>query len=272
MARRRTGLVKADAETTGGIEIMEGPQPTGGSDAADSPDGGYAAAGYVSGYDTQAGGHSVERPAEHPEDILAEPPDARDVSAELAAPPRRKLPWLTLVLSACVVAAAAFSGGALVEKHHLNGSTTAGRSGFPTAATGGGTAGGGGRFGQTGGGTGTTAGGGTAANGLTVGTVKLVDGKTLYVTDAQGNIVKVTTGGSTKITESKSGKVSDLKAGQSVTVLGTKGSDGNVTATTVTEGGSTAGGFGGFPGGGFGGGSGGGFGGGTGGAGGGTGN
>ncbi|MYS19202.1 hypothetical protein GTW78_02760, partial [Streptomyces sp. SID4948] len=76
-------------------------------------------------------------PVERPEDILAEPPDARDISAELAAPPRRKLPWLTLALSACIVAAGAFAGGALVEKNHLGGGSrsnpfaqlAAGRSG-----------------------------------------------------------------------------------------------------------------------------------------------
>ena len=253
MARRRTELVKAAAdpdllpreraprvpaarETVGGIEFAD--------------EGEYAA---------EPAAHYPERP----EDVLAQPPDARDISAELAAPPRRKLPWLTLALSACVVAAGAFSGGALVEKHHLGGGTTAGRGfTFPTGAggrTGTGTGGGrtfGGGFGGAGG---TGSGSGT---GVTIGTVKLVDGSTIYVSDAQGDIVKVTTGGSTKVTESKTGKVSDLKAGQSVTVLGAKKSNGDVAATTVTQGGG-AGGFGGF--GGFGGGASGGTGAGTGG-------
>jgi hypothetical protein len=246
MARRRTELVKATADTTeltpfseafGEVESVEGtglPVPSGTLDA-------------------------------HPEDILAEPPDARDISAELAAPPRRKLPWLTLLLSAGVVAAAAFTGGALVEKNHLQSSTTASRGTFGgatgaggtrTGATGGGTrtgagtAGGGtGRTGAAGGGTGTT--GGTGTSGLTIGTIKLIDGRTIYVTDAQGNIVKVTTGGSTKVTESKDGKVSDLQPGQSVTIRGSQNPSGDIAATTVTEGGPTPGGFGGF--GGFGG-------------------
>lgn len=200
-------------------------------------------------------------PAERPEDVLAEPPDARDISAELAAPPRRRLPWLTLLLSAGIVAAAAFAGGALVEKHHLNGSSS--RSPFASLAGGrGGTAG------ATGAGTGTGrgygfggaessagAGAGGVAGGLTFGTVKLVDGDTIYLTDVQGDTVKVTTSGSTKVTESKEGKVSDLKPGQTVTVRGARDSAGNVAASTVTEGGTVPsfGGFGGFGAGGSGG-------------------
>ncbi|WUH92092.1 hypothetical protein OG900_19580 [Streptomyces sp. NBC_00433] len=255
MARRRSELVKADDSGTdllplvpeqgaGGIEILRG------SDIVEGRGG---------------------LPGERPEDVLAQPPDARDISAELAAPPRRKLPWLTLLLSAGVVAAAAFAGGALVEKHHLNDTASAGNpfagltGGRGAAAAGAGasrfgggtTAGTGtGRFG--GGataGTGTTAGAGGGAAGLTFGTVKLVDGSTIYVTDAQGDIVKVTTGASTKVTESKDGKVTDLKPGQTVTVRGSKGASGDVAATTVTEGATQPTGFGGF--GGFGGGAGG---------------
>ncbi|WP_329134372.1 hypothetical protein OG552_18790 [Streptomyces sp. NBC_01476] len=202
-------------------------------------------------------GEIVAGPAERPEDVLAEPPDARDISAELAAPPRRKLPWLTLILAACVVAAGAFSAGALVEKHQGGGSGSnpfaalaSARGGTGTGTgTGGRTFGGfgGGASAGTGTGTGTGTGSGTgAAGGVTFGTVKLVDGSTIYVTDAQGNIVKVTTGGSTKVSETKEGKVSDLKAGQTVTVRGTAGSNGDIAATTVTQGSIPAGGFGGF--------------------------
>ncbi len=238
MARRRTELVKAAAAD------LERRSPEGASrlPAPREPSGTIEIL-------AETGRPAAERAypegpgdvlASRPEDILAEPPDARDVSAELAAPPRRKLPWLTLLLAAGVVATGAFAGGALVEKHHLQGSPTAGRGfSFPTA--GGGRAGGFGGFGSGAGG----ATGGSGGSGVTVGTVKLVDGDTIYLTDAQGDTVKVTTGGSTKVTESKTGKVSDLKPGQSVTVLGTKGSDGDVAATTVTQGGGF-GGFGGF--------------------------
>jgi hypothetical protein len=260
MARRRTELDRAAAGKR--LPAPASP-PVGGIEILDSADGTAAApepaTERLPAIPEQQGPFELaELDGQRPEDVLAEPPDARDVSAELAAPPRRKLPWLTLVLSACVVAAAAFSGGALVEKHQLHGGSAGRGSAFSAAAgsarqsTSGRT--GTGAFGASGGSQ--ASGGGAAAGGLTVGTVKLVDGNTVYVSDAQGDIVKVTTGSSTKVTENKSGKVSDLKAGQSVTVVGTKGSDGTVKATTVTEGGSS-GGFGGFGGGfgGFGGGS-----------------
>ena len=165
----------------------------------------------------------------HPEEILAEAPDGRDVAAELAAPPRRRLPWLPLLLVAGTIAGAAFAGGASYEKG--NGSATAG---FPTGASRGTGTGG---FAGFGGGTGTGTAGGTAANTPTSGTVKLVDGSTVYLTTTSGGVVKVTTKGSTKITTAQTGKTADLKPGQTVTVEGSTDSSGNVAATTVTEGG-----------------------------------
>jgi hypothetical protein len=176
-----------------------------------------------------------------PEQILAEPPDARDIAAELAAPPRRKLPWLTLALAGGVIAALAFSGGALIEKNNLKSTSSSAASAFAGFARGGrtgtGGAGGTGAAGST---------GGTAGGGATVGTVKLVDGSTVYVTDGSGNVVKVTTGKSTKISVAKDGKVSDLQPGQSVTISGTTDSSGNLAATTVTEGAAPTGAGGGF--------------------------
>ncbi len=65
--------------------------------------------------------------------------------------------------------------------------------------------------------------------------MKLVDGSTIYVTDATGNIVKVTTGGSTKVSIAQAGKVSQLKPGSTVTVRGTADASGDVAATTVTQ-------------------------------------
>ena len=190
-----------------------------------------------------------------PEEILAEPPDARDIAAELAAPPRRKLPWLTLLLCGGVIAALGFTGGALVEKNNVKGgSSAAGFAGFARggAATGtgaAGAAGAGGTAGRTGAaGGGGGFGGGGAGGGATVGTVKLVDGSTVYLTTSSGSVVKVTTGKSTKVSVTKNGKVGDLQPGQSVTVQGSTDSSGNLAATTVTEGTSpfAGGGFGGF--------------------------
>lgn len=245
MARRRSELARRPAGRLDGRST--GPGTGAGS--------GEAATELLPLVPEPAGGGAVV-PAPRPEDVLAEPPDARDVSAELAAPPRRKLPWLTLLLSAGVVAVAAFTGGVLVEKHHKDSANpfsqlAVSRAGSSSGAgrTGGGFGfGGGGATAGGGSGTGTGAG---AAGGLTLGTVKLVDGDTIYLTDAQGDTVKVTTNGSTKVTQSKDGKVSDLKPGQTVTVRGTRSASGDVTATTVTQGEGAASGFGGgggFPG------------------------
>ncbi|KPI11212.1 hypothetical protein OV450_3172 [Actinobacteria bacterium OV450] len=195
-------------------------------------------------------------PAADPERILSEPPDTRDISAELAAPPRPRLPWLTLLLSGGVVAGLAFTGGALVEKSHLQGSAGAGfgngaagrnfaaGAGGGQGRTGSGQAQGAAGQGRTGGGQngqwqgfGGGTGGPAAGGGVTTGTVKLVDGTTLYVTDTQGNVVKVTTDGSTQITQAKAGKVADLQPGQTVTVRGSRNDSGDVAATTVAQGG-----------------------------------
>ncbi|MDH6576482.1 DUF5666 domain-containing protein [Kitasatospora sp. MAP5-34] len=188
-------------------------------------------------------------------ELLATPPDARDITAELAAAPRRKLPWLSLGLAGAAIATAAFAGGAWYEKG--NGTTT----GTSTRAAGQGARGAGGGAGGYGGG----AGGGTrrsgqggAGGGFARGTVKAVDGSTVYLTDANGNTIKVTTAATTKIQLSKDGQVADLQPGQSVVVVGTPDASGGYAATQLTEGGTT-----GFGGGGGGGGFGGGGGGGT---------
>lgn len=187
-------------------------------------------------------------------DLLTPPEGMRDVDAELAAPPRAKLPRVTLLLAAGVLLAGGFFAGVKVDRWQ-NG--TGGETARGTAAGAGrqNAAGQGQTAGNTAGGTaGTAAGqGGTRANaagaGATVGTVKLVDGSTVYVTDASGTIVKVTTNADTKIQVSQAGKPADLKPGDTVVVRGAAGADGTVAASTVTQGqagaGLTSGGFGG---------------------------
>ncbi|MEV7772932.1 hypothetical protein [Kitasatospora sp. NPDC086791] len=198
--------------------------------------------------------------------LLSTPPDARDVSGELAAPPRRKLPWISLALAGGVIATGAFAGGVWYQQ---NNGTTDGKSSRPSAAAGAQRpAAGGGGYGQAGGGQGGAgqngsgrrgqgAGQGTGQGqgqggqpGFARGTVKAVDGNVVYLTDSNGNTVKVTTGDATKVQLNKEGKVADLQPGQSVTVVGTPDANGGYTANQLVEG-SAAGGFGG---GGFGGG------------------
>ncbi|MBP0453771.1 hypothetical protein J5Y04_30135 [Kitasatospora sp. RG8] len=184
--------------------------------------------------------------------LLSTAPDARDVTAELAAPPRRKLPWLSLALGGAVIATAAFAGGVWYEKD--NGSGGSGRAVAaggqqqrgPGAAPG---QNGNRRNGQGGQGAGQGGPGAGGQGGFTRGTVKAVDGTTVYLTDANGNTVKVTTGDATKVQLNKEGKVTDLQPGQSVTVMGTPDANGGYNATQLVEGASGFGGAGGFGGG-----------------------
>ncbi|MBD0671117.1 DUF5666 domain-containing protein [Streptomyces sp. CBMA156] len=191
--------------------------------------------------------------------LLATPPDGRDVSAELAAPPRRKLPWLSLVLAGGVIATGAFAGGVRYQQDHgASGGKSARPAAAPAAAGGGYGQGNSRRGGQGQGAQGQSGQGGQGGQGgqagFARGTVKAVDGTTVYLTDTNGNTVKVTTGDATKVQLNKEGKVADLQPGQSVTVVGTPDANGGYTASQLVEGAAAAGGFGGASGGGNGGG------------------
>jgi hypothetical protein len=169
-------------------------------------------------------------------DLLSTPiDDGDDLTAVLTRRPRARLPSLTLVLAAIVVASAGFLGGALVGKHY--GSSGSGglaaefsrfagagaaasaspgassRSGFPGA-------GGGGLFG-----------GGNA----TIGTIKLVDNGTVYVQTTTGDVVQVTTSAGTKVTVSSTVPVKDLQPGETVIVEGSKNSSGGIAATSISQ-------------------------------------
>jgi hypothetical protein len=146
---------------------------------------------------------------------------------------RRAVTPLTRSLLVLVIAGGAFLGGVLVERSQVKTtSSSALPSGVPAniAALFGGAR------------TSTTVAGadGTTGASSTFGTVKLVDGTNVYVSDAQGNIVKVTTNATTKITTSQPASITKLKPSTSVIVQGTKAADGTVSATSISQ--SSAGG------------------------------
>jgi hypothetical protein len=156
--------------------------------------------------------------------------------------PRAHLPWLTSALVAAVLLSAGYVAGGYHYRNSTSGSGTGAASAF-SAARAGGTGGPEGGFGGFGGGTGGqspgTGGTGTAAGagGATIGTVKLIDGNNVYLTDSSGATVKVTLGPKATVTVSKAGKLSDLTPGTSIVVVGQTAADGSVTATAVTQGG-----------------------------------
>jgi len=185
-------------------------------------------------------------------------------------PVRKRLgPW-SLGLIGAVIAAGAFYGGVMTEKHHIPATTTVSAAARARTATTGTTTGGTGTTGTTGAGartgTGTGAGAGAAGGaggagaGSTVGTVKLIDGTNVYVQDATGTITKVATTPQSTITITSTGTTKNIKPGDTVVVSGSTGSDGIVSATAIRDvGAGGAGlGFGGGGGRGFGGGGGGG--------------
>lgn len=192
------------------------------------------------------------------EELLETSPFDDDLQEVLAARPARAGgSRLTLALAGGVLLVAGLLLGIQVQK--LLGGSAPGR--FPSRAAGAGAyagagqapggggpggglgggyargAGGGGGFAGGGAGRGGAgAGAGAGAGGMTFGTVKLVDGDKIYVQTVNGGVVTVTTSGDTKVQVTRSGKVSDLKPGSFVTVAGTADAQGQVAATSVTEG------------------------------------
>jgi hypothetical protein len=170
-------------------------------------------------------------------DVLSSPIDDGDeaeLTAVLMRRPRAKLPSLTLVLAAVVVASAGFLGGALVGKHYGtsgSGNLAAAFRGLAAARA----------SSSASAGTGTGARSGLAGGGLfgrgnaTIGTIKLIDGATVYVQTTAGDIVQVATSAGTKVTVSSTVPVQALKPGETVIVQGSKNSSGAVAATSISQ-------------------------------------
>ena len=156
------------------------------------------------------------------------------LAAELAkAAPRRWWNRGTLGLGVLALLLGGFLSGVLVQKNYGTGTAASGAStgfnglnrgtgGYPGFAAGGGPG--------AAGGTPTA----SAAAADTTGTVKLVDGSTIYVQTASGTLVTIKTTGKTTVRTATKGVLKDVKAGDTVTVQGGAGADGTVTATAVT--------------------------------------
>lgn len=150
-----------------------------------------------------------------------------DLAVGLARAERK--PWVTrstMILGGLVLATAGFIGG-LQAGGTADAATT---TGLPAGGRGG--------YGMPGGFAGMQPGGqgtqGQTTRNATTGTVKLVQGNTVYVELADGTIVTVKVTDSTTVQSSTKIAVKDLKAGASVTVQGQTGSDGSVTAGSIT--------------------------------------
>jgi hypothetical protein len=175
--------------------------------------------------------------------------------AGLPVRPRRVLVnrW-TAALAAVVIGGACFYAGVRVEKSQVSSTSTGavgggfaalasrfsaagGASGASGAASRRGAAaagfGGGGDFGGAGGFAG-------AAGGGTDGTISTINGDTLDITETSGNTVKVKLSDATTLTKTITVGKKSLFPGDTVSVTGSAGKGGTVTASALSDSGSKA--------------------------------
>jgi hypothetical protein len=142
-----------------------------------------------------------------------------DASAEVPIGRRaRRLTPLTGGLLAVAIAAVGFVAGVLIEK----GQTSSSGGSLPGALSS-----------ASGGPAGALTRAGSGGSGPTLGTVANVSGRTLYVTDAQGNTIKVLTSKSSTVSRSAESKVADIHPGDTVVIQGPKRRSGTVSAQSI---------------------------------------
>jgi hypothetical protein len=186
------------------------------------------------------------------EPVTSAPPEDQDSwreePEELPRRPRRRLLGtganpVFLGLLCVLLIACGFIGGVLVEKGETSSSSSTGSAATSLAS----------RFRALRGGTGTGAsagaaasasGGASAGSGFTrptAGTVAYLDGKTLYVTNSEGNTVKVSTSAATSVSKTVKSSVAGIHPGETVTVTGSTGANGAVSAESISVGSSGGG-------------------------------
>lgn len=127
---------------------------------------------------------------------------------------------VTWVLLALLLVSAGFVGGAFAHERFVATASVL-PSGFPATLPGG-----------------SSPGQGTASpfGDITVGTVKLVDKRSVYITTPAGETVKVSVPETATVTAEQVADLADLETGSTVVIRGTTAADGTVTATSVSEG------------------------------------
>ncbi|HEV3318980.1 MAG TPA: hypothetical protein VG053_04500 [Solirubrobacteraceae bacterium] len=181
---------------------------------------------------------AVHEPAVE-ETALAQDEWSDEPVEELPRRPRRRLlaTPLPLALLGVLLLACGFIAGVLVEKGQT-----------PSSSSGGGVSGLASRFAAlrgSGGASGVPAGGtfvgGGAGAGATIGQVAYIDGSTLYVTDAEGNTVKVRTSAGSTVTKTVKADVKGIHPGETVVITGATGSGGTIDAESIRVGGGAGG-------------------------------
>ncbi len=170
---------------------------------------------------------------------------AQEPIGELPPRPRRRLlAPIPVALLGVLLLACGFIGGVLVEKRQTfssfgsgaglasrlaalrggAGATTGSGAGSTSGAAGSGGGGGfAGRFGGLGG-----------AGGATIGEVAYVSGSTLYVTNFEGNTVKIATSPASTITKTVKADLHGIHPGEMVVIRGSKDAHGAVSAESIS--------------------------------------
>jgi hypothetical protein len=159
-----------------------------------------------------------------------------DEPVELPTRPRRRLlSPAPLALLAVLLSACGFIGGVLVEKgQSASGSTGAGASGLSSRLAALRARGAGGGAGGVNGGGGSVAGRGGSRP--VAGQVAYINGSTLYVTNAEGNTIKVTTSVATSLSKMVKTSVHGIHPGETVTVTGAAAASGAISAESISVG------------------------------------
>jgi hypothetical protein len=169
----------------------------------------------------------VVPPAEEPtaETDVPAPPAEDDVWPTGGPPKGVRVRVPTLVLTGLIVTALGFAGGAQSYKSQHPDAAVA-TSAAPAAT---------GRFtGAAPNGAAPAAGAATPAGNRTTGTVSTVDGSTIYVTTAAGNLVKVTVPDGTTISVTRTGaSAADVRPGDAVVITGSTATDGSTQASSI---------------------------------------
>ena len=153
-------------------------------------------------------------------------PLTTDSADATPAPAKKATRFITPVLALVAALGIGLFGGVLIGQNTAGSTQAAGFGGErPDGATGG-------AAGGTGGGMG----------GLTSGTVTAVDGDVVTLELEDGTTVTITASADTTVTTTDEATVADLAEGDSLTVMGEADADGNVAATSITEGASGFGG------------------------------
>lgn len=157
--------------------------------------------------------------------------EEQDTLVSPRRPPRRRLGRSGVLLIALLVGAIGFDVGVRIEKGQIGSSSTAsaatsapsGQGGFSGAPSGA-------RF----------PGAGGAGGGASIGTVASLNDRTIYVKTVSGNTVKVRLVSATKVSKSLSVSRKALRPGDSVVVQGASGSNGTLTATSISDTGASS--------------------------------